>query len=255
MDQRNTGLEVVLILDTCHAGQLITDLTKTRGLPSAELRSLDRMKDRTGMFIIAGSAADAVSYEASRYGQGVLTYSLLEGMRGAALRENAFVDVGQLLTYAVDRVPALARGIGGIQQPRMATPAGGESFDMGWLPAATDLAKIPIAEERPLLLKTSFTPEDQPLDVLDLTPMVNEALRARAADPRNAPFVFVEADQSAGAWRVAGRYGVVGTTVTLKVYLYQDKSVAAQFDVQGQTGTLAVLTAEIVRQVEARVKP
>ena len=249
------ALKQVMILDTCHAGQLITDLTKTRSLPSSEQRSLDRMKDRTGMFIIAGSAADAVSYEASRYGQGVLTYSLLEGMRGAALREDAFVDVGQLLTYAVDRVPALARGIGGIQQPRLATPSGGESFDMGWLPAAADLAKIPIAQERPLLLKTTFTPEDQPLDLLELTPMVNEALRARAADPRNAPFVFVEADQSAGAWRVAGRYSVTGTTVTLKVYLYRDKSVAGQFDVQGQTGTLDTLTAEIVRQVETHVKP
>ena len=85
--------------------------------------------------------------------------------------------------------------------------------------------------------------------------MVNEALRARAADPRNAPFVFVEADQSAGAWRVAGRYSVTGTTVTLKVYLYRDKSVAGQFDVQGQTGTLDTLTAEIVRQVETHVKP
>jgi WD40 repeat protein len=190
------ALKQVLILDTCHAGQMISDMTKTRSLPSSsEQRSLDRMKDRTGMFIIAGSAADAVSYEASRYGQGVLTYSLLEGMRGAALREDAFVDVGQLLSYAVDRVPALARGIGGIQQPRLATPAGGESFDLGWLPAAADLARIPIAQERPLVLKTSFTPEDQPLDVLELTPMVNEALRARAADPRNAPFVFVEADQ------------------------------------------------------------
>jgi WD40 repeat protein len=249
------ALKQVLILDTCHAGQLISDMTLTRSLPSSsEQRSLDRMKDRTGMFIIAGSAADSVSYEASRYGQGVLTYSLLEGMRGAALREDAFVDVGQLLTYAVDRVPTLARGIGGIQQPRMATPSGGESFDLGWLPAAADLAKIPIAQERPLVLKTSFTPEDQPLDVLELTPMVNEALRVRAADPRNAPFVFVEADQSAGAWRIAGRYSVEGTTVMLKVYLYQDKTVADQFELQGQTHALDVLSAEIVRQIGARVK-
>lgn len=249
------ALKQVLILDTCHAGQLISDMTLTRSLPSSsEQRSLDRMKDRTGMFIIAGSAADSVSYEASRYGQGVLTYSLLEGMRGAALREDAFVDVGQLLSYAVDRVPTLARGIGGIQQPRLATPSGGESFDLGWLPAAADLAMIPIAQERPLVLKSDFSPEDQPLDVLELTPLVNEALRERASDPRKAPFVFVEAEQSAGAWRIAGRYNVEGTTITLKVYLYQDKSVADQFEVRGQTDALDVLSAEIVRQVEARVK-
>lgn len=44
------------------------------------------MKDRTGTHVITGCAADAVSYEASRFGQGLLTYSLLEGMKGASLR-------------------------------------------------------------------------------------------------------------------------------------------------------------------------
>ena len=43
-----------------------------------------------------GSAADAVSYEASRYGQGLLTYSLLQGMKGAALKEDQYVDVSKL---------------------------------------------------------------------------------------------------------------------------------------------------------------
>lgn len=52
-----------------------------------------------------GSAAAAVSYEASQYGRGLLTYSLLQGMRGAALRDDAFVDVQRLFQYAADQVP------------------------------------------------------------------------------------------------------------------------------------------------------
>jgi len=83
----------VLVLDTCAAARLVEKLIEKRDVPSSQIRSFERMKDRMGLYILAGSAADAVSYEASRYGQGLLTYSLLLGMRGAALRENQFVDV------------------------------------------------------------------------------------------------------------------------------------------------------------------
>ena len=73
----------VLILDTCNSGRVIEKLTDKRAVPGSQVRALERVKDRTGIHVLAGCAADAVSYEASRYGQGVLTYSLLLAMRGA----------------------------------------------------------------------------------------------------------------------------------------------------------------------------
>ena len=77
----------------------------------------DRLKDRTGFHVLLGCASDRVSYEASRYEQGLLTYSLLSGMRGAAPREGEFVDVSKLFQYSADEVPQLAKDIGGIQAP------------------------------------------------------------------------------------------------------------------------------------------
>ena len=111
------ALKQVLIIDACASGKVLDNLMARKDLPSSTLRSLDRMKDRTGMHIITGSTADEVSYEASKYSQGVLTYSLLEAMRGAALRENQYIDVNILFQYAQDRVPVIAEGIGGIQSP------------------------------------------------------------------------------------------------------------------------------------------
>ena len=73
----------VLILDTCNSGRVIEKLTDKRAVPGSQVRALERVKDRTGIHVLAGCAADAVSYEASRYGQGVLTYSLLLAMRGS----------------------------------------------------------------------------------------------------------------------------------------------------------------------------
>ncbi len=76
------ALKQVLIIDACASGRIVDDLVAKRdAFSSTTIRAFDRMKDRTGMHIITGSAADAVSYEASRYGQGVLTYSLLEGWK------------------------------------------------------------------------------------------------------------------------------------------------------------------------------
>ena len=120
----------MMVLDTCSAGGAMEKLTQQRAVPSAQIIALDRLKDRTGFHILAGAAADRVSYETTRYGQGLLTRALLTGMKGAALRDGEFVDVAHLFQYARDEVPKLAQEIGGIQAPQVAAPRG-ESFDIG----------------------------------------------------------------------------------------------------------------------------
>jgi len=75
-----------MILDACASGRVVEDLLAERNVSPEQIRALDRMKDRTGMFVLAGSAADKVTYEAGQFGQGLLTYSLLLGMRGAVLK-------------------------------------------------------------------------------------------------------------------------------------------------------------------------
>src|SRR5262249_987758 len=86
----------VLILDTCAAAAAAAKLTEKRDVSGDQVRALDRLKDRTGFHVLMGCASDAVSYEATRFAQGLLTYSLLEGMKGAALRDGEFVDVSRL---------------------------------------------------------------------------------------------------------------------------------------------------------------
>src|SRR5207302_5492949 len=67
----------VLILDTCASAKALEKLAASRGVPSSQVRALEALKDRTGMHVLAGCAADAVSYEATRFAQGRLTDSLL----------------------------------------------------------------------------------------------------------------------------------------------------------------------------------
>ena len=73
MIEQVPALKQVLVLDTCASGRLVEKLTEHRDVPSSQVRALERLKDRTGLFVLAGCASDAVSYEARRYAQGLLT--------------------------------------------------------------------------------------------------------------------------------------------------------------------------------------
>jgi WD40 repeat protein len=244
------ALQQVLILDTCGAGGALERLSAHRDVPSSQIRALERMKDRTGVFILAGAAADAVSYETSRYGQGLLTYSLLLGMRGAALREDEFVDVGILFDSAVERVPELARDIGGIQRPLKATP-GAEygSFYIGQL-SAEDRARIPLASPRPMVLRASFQDEDRFVDSIGLTRRVNDELRALAAEGAAASFGFVDVSDFPDAHVVAGRYRLHADAVTVTFGISKGERDLGRFTVEGDRNR----PAELARLVLAELK-
>lgn len=225
------ALKQVMILDTCAAGRVIEELNKKRDVPSGQTRALDRLKDRTGMYVLAGCAADAVSYEASRYAQGVLTYSLLMGLRGAALRDEQFVDVERLFNYSIDMVPTLAGDIGGIQRPRLSAP-NGSSFDIGELTPA-DRGRVPLQTVRPLVLRTSFQEETTFDDTLNLSKLVDDQLRDAASSP-DAAYVFVDGRGLPDSYRMVGRYTVDATRASVAANVFYNTLLVRKFTITGK---------------------
>ena len=150
-----SALKQVLILDTCASGGLVKTLTEGATYLPAKSAALERVMDRTGMHVLAGCTADAVSYETSRYAQGLLTYSLLFGMRGAALHEGSYVDVLRLFNFVEKKVPEMAAVLGGIQKPIYASPRAGGSFYIGEI-TVEDQPKIPVQAVRPLFVQSNF---------------------------------------------------------------------------------------------------
>jgi uncharacterized caspase-like protein len=137
----------VLIMDACGSGKLVENITEKKDIDPQQERALDRLRDRQGLYLISGCTSDQSSYESSRYGQGILTYTLLEAIKGAALGDGTLVDVGKIFSYAVEKVPERAKGIGGIQQPMVRQPQNG-SIDIGLLKSG-DKEKIPLARYGP----------------------------------------------------------------------------------------------------------
>jgi len=174
---KNMPLKEVLILDTCAAGaanQELAKLAEKREVPPDQRRAMEFLKDATGTVILMGSAADKPSYEASRYGQGLLTYALLDGMRGRAVAAGGQLKVSGWFLNASEEVPVLAASIGGIQKPQIAAPEG-TGFPVALLDAA-DEAKIPLAAIKPELLHLTCH-DDNDEDPLGLGAAVREQMR------------------------------------------------------------------------------
>ncbi|MDJ0975298.1 MAG: caspase family protein [Planctomycetota bacterium] len=237
---------LVLILDTCASGRFIEDLIGQRGVPSDQRRPLDRLKDRTGMHVIAGCAADRLSFENPRYGQGLLTYSLLLGMKGERLGEDGFVDVARLFGFAEGRVPALAEEIGREQVPVVARPLGGISFEVGQVKGDVK-AQIPLRMPKPYITRSVFIDPEQTGDVQGLAEKVDQALREASTPDKNAAFVFWNVDPMDDACRIQGTYRLVdgGIEATFKLWRGRDKPISEKFVV---TASLERLPGEILKR-------
>jgi WD40 repeat protein len=240
----------VLVLDTCGAGAVRQTLMEGRGLDGDQVRAIARLQRRTGLHILMGSAADRVSYEATRYGQGLLTYALIEGMRGAALREGGYADVSRLFEYASDRVPELARDIGGIQRPEVAS-AGGGSFDIARF-STEDRAALPLTGARPLVLRPSVGDRRSGLDPVGLKPLIREAVREQLRGSAS-PGVLIDSDDMPGAWQPVIRYRVTGARLVATVTMGLDDQSLARIRMAGRADRPEDLAARIGRWIRDEI--
>jgi WD40 repeat protein len=250
------ALKQVLILDTCAAGAAASKLIEHRDVSADQIRAIDRLRDRTGFHVLMGCAADRVSYEASQFSQGLLTYALLQGMRGAKLREGEYVDVMDLFQYAADQVPVLARNIGGIQKPLVFAPRG-TSFDIGRL-KKEDKEKIPLAQVRPLLLRPVLLNPDVGDDDLNLMPLLRQRLReqsfAGARGGQQPGAVYVDADEMPGAVRPSGTYTLTAGKVRVRLVLRRDGKTVASVQVDGGRDDLPAMVQRLTDGIAKNLK-
>jgi uncharacterized caspase-like protein len=255
----------VLILDACESGAVLDHQSSSRGtLSTAQELALERLNDRMGFFLLAGAPANAASLEARRYEQGLLTYSLLEGLRTMDLRKDRYVDVADLLSYAADRVPGLASAVGGVQRPVMSMvqvgPKSGPgastrsaasrsvtgTFDVGQL-APEDRKKIPLkVVPTPMAMPTSFQDELELFDVLDLGALLDDVLRDMPTqiDLRRGPCL--------DAYGLTGRYRSDESGITVQIRVRRNgEAASAAMSVRGTVAEKQRLAEDIAARLLA----
>ncbi|GAB5551795.1 MAG: hypothetical protein Sapg2KO_13860 [Saprospiraceae bacterium] len=251
------ALKQVLIIDACNSGKVVESMTSgSKALNSGQIRALDRMKDRTGMFILSGSASDKVSYEASEYGQGLLTYALLQGMLGVATRKDAtgndMVDVMELFQHARNSVPELAASIRGIQTPMLGFPSQGASFDIGILDDVAK-SKIPIGNKKPVMIRSVFINELTLLDDLELARLLEIEFREEGEEGANADLIYVDVNEYPQAYRLGALYKPGNEAIDIRVNLFQGKKLIKELTIR-PTDNPKRLVKTIVREVKRALR-
>lgn len=246
------ALYQVMIIDACNSGTVVDILRAGKKATSSnQLRAIDRMKDRTGMNVLVGSASNKVSFEASEYGQGLLTYSLLLGMNGAALRKDGpdqFVDVGKLFNFATEQVGILAANIGEVQQPQ---PLLGASFDLG---IVDNTVKIPLAKKKPVFIRSTFQEKDLFGDDLELSPKLNQYLQTATAKGSQAKMIFIDVGKYENAYSIRGQYTIEGDVVKVEGRLFKGKERLDPFQVSGSKNEMEGLVQKIIEKAESLIK-
>lgn len=228
------ALKQILIIDACNSGQAIQDL-RAKKLNSSQIRALDRMKDRTGMFILSGSTADKMSYETSEFGQGLLTYALLQGILGDAIEERVvnnrmtrYIDVMKLFQYAKDKVETLARSINAIQTPMLGFPSNGGSIDIGILQDKIDIPKL---TKIPLVSRSVFINEQTYRDDELLAKHLEILLRDNANQGRGAELIYTDVFEYPSAFSLGGIYRLEDGEIRIDCKLFKGKKELAPIEI------------------------
>nr|MCU0404706.1 caspase family protein [Chitinophagaceae bacterium] len=244
------ALKRIMIIDACGSGKAVDNMLAMRNIDALQIRAIDRMKDRTGLYIISGCTADAESYESNIYGQGLLTYSILEGMKGPALKDYKMVDVLNVLQYARERVPLLASGLGGIQEPQMLIPTTG-SFDIG-IVNESDKKNIPLAEVKPVFVRPVLLELSKTRDVLKLSQEVKQKMIELTIEKGpKSEFTFLDVDEFPGACSISGIYSMENDKISLNGSLQFDgRDLPLKLEKIERADFAAVLINMVLKKIE-----
>ncbi|MFT5684608.1 MAG: WD40 repeat protein [Myxococcota bacterium] len=242
-----------IVLDTCAAGQAVDSVLSREQALISEL-TLQQMKDRTGLLILAASSGDKVAYESTELGHGLLTAGLLLGLKNeqlAGLHEDYRWYIGALFDYAATKVPELAEGVNlhQRQQPVVARPAGADFHIGRWHTDVGNERSLPVVAPAVLM-------SENPLgDVLLLSDSVNLALSGAAERPKteDAPgaFLFKKSSSYTSALRLWGLYKQDGEDLKVQVVLMRGSEQLASKSFTAEASTVA---EKLVAWVEAEIE-
>ena len=248
----------VLILDACNSGQAnnnAQEIITKRDMPADQVRALENLKDKTGTFILSASAAGQPAYEASQFGQGLLTYSLLSSIKlGTGLKDDKYLDVSRWFNTASDQVRDLAKSIGGRQEPQI---IGVASFDLGLADKEVkDGINISPSQKKLFTRSLVYTGDrDLLLDNLQITDEYNNELLSRSSMGKESKLSYVEQYKSADAYSIRGSYEVTGNKLSLKIsVVYKNAKtgvdIVKEGDLQQKSQMIKLAIDDILNQIQ-----
>ncbi|MBB6460072.1 caspase family protein [Flammeovirga kamogawensis] len=224
----------VFIVDACHAGSFSTELITARDYNEEGMkkRALERVRSRTGMFMLSGASSDKVSYESTFLEHGLLTYSLLDYLKRGELDQGKFVDVQDLFAHAVETVPELANSMHGEQQPEYRMPLGAGSFYIGSL-SQDDRATIELSVQKNLISNIYLEDQKSWADHLKISQKVRNKI-VLDGNELDLPFKYRKGAEGFNTFILRGKYQLHKSSIVLKLHLISNNQVVGKWTVKGK---------------------
>jgi hypothetical protein len=246
----------ILIFDACNSGQAIKEIVRIGNSgqnylaarndeKSQQIKAIDKLNEKSGLFILSASASNQNAYEMSRYSQGVLTYALLKAIKQEPdiLEDGKYLNVGRWFSSAERTVTELVKGNGARQEPQVISTT---NFNIGIVD--DEVRKmIVLPTEKPLFSASNFQNSDESIadDDLELSKIINFHLNEIASRGSDSRIIYSNATSSSDAYTISGRYEVKGNIIKVKVNIRQNKSLKQQFELSGTIDNLGDLAASI----------
>lgn len=255
----------ILIFDACNSGQAIKDFVKmgtgeqnyivARNDDNAQqIKAIDKLNEKSGVFILSASASNQSAYEMGRYSQGLLTYALLKAIKQQPdiLEDGKYLSVSRWFEAAERTVTELARESGARQTPQIVSNT---NFNIGLVDDEV-MGKINLPQEKPLFTASNFQNSDEKIEIddLDLSKLINMELNEIAARSVDSKVIYVMGTNSPDAYTLTGRYDVKQNEVTIRVSVRRLKEIKYRFELSGTRDQLQELAAAVVEKAAGMVK-
>ncbi len=227
----------ILVLDACHSGKATEILAAGRDLTSTQVRAMSQLKDRMGMFILASSEANQKSFETAELGQGLLTYSILLGMKGAVFEgtmagNDKTLDVMSLFQYAANNVPDFAKGmVNKTQRPILSVPKAGGAIPIGII---NEKVNIPLPPKKTIIVNSVFMEQKEFGDPIDLSVQMDEMIQKNTSSGKGQNKIFLNVRSYPDSYSIRGIYTMNGDNINVKWRLSNGTKSMGPFDTPGK---------------------
>ncbi|MEO7922553.1 MAG: caspase family protein [Chitinophagaceae bacterium] len=249
----------ILIFDACNSGQAINDiagkdLVVRNDDKAQQVKAIDKLNEKSGLFILSASASNQSAYEMGRYSQGLLTYSLLKAIKQQPdiLEDGKYLNVSSWFNAAEKTVSEISKENGARQEPQIVTNT---NFNIGLVDQEV-ISNIILPAEKPLFAASNFQNSDESIadDDLELSKMINLQLNDIASRGTDSRIVYVTATNSPDAYSLSGRYTIKDNAITVTVNIKQNKLIKMKFELVGRSDKPGDLAAAIADKAAWLVK-
>jgi hypothetical protein len=200
--------KLVFVFDACQSGQMIESFFRNEiDENGRKVLEFDKMNEKSGMYILTSSSSNQASIEMSKYGHGLMTYSMLKTLKENTNlnNERGYLSINKWFEESIKTLEDIARKDNIQQRPNILT---GSDFSIGIVDDEVR-SGISLGEVKLRIGRCSFNNGR-------FSRSLEEALRSKCDSP-NSDCLFNINFEGSDVYFIEGSYAEKGGIITCSV--------------------------------------